>query len=136
MTLELVRVVIDFGLVILIWMVQRVVYPSFTYYTKTELHQWHQRYTLNLSAIVMPLMFGQLFIYAFQLYLRPSLFTCCGMGLVLFLWISTFLQFVPLHQQISSHQHSDKTLRLLVRRNWLRTILWTLLFVWSCYDFL
>ena len=41
MTIDIARVIIDFGAVVLIWMVQLVVYPSFTYFQKKELMDWH-----------------------------------------------------------------------------------------------
>ena len=50
----------DFGLLVLIWMVQLVVYPGFKYYQRERLLEWHARYTSRISYIVGPLMLGQL----------------------------------------------------------------------------
>ncbi|MGB3607746.1 MAG: hypothetical protein WA775_15925 [Psychroserpens sp.] len=136
MTLDLVRLLIDFGLVVLIWMVQLIVYPSFLYYTQTNLCGWHKRYTANLSIIVMPLMFGQLGIYAFQAILLPTLFSITGFAIVILLWAITFIQFVPLHRAISEQRATQRTLRALVLRNWIRTGLWSLLSIWSIWSYL
>jgi hypothetical protein len=135
MDLELPRVLIDFGLVVLIWMVQLLIYPSFKHFPSSVLFKWHSRYTFNMALVVMPLMLGQLIIYTIQIFFEQTLFSICGMLIVLTLWMSTFIQFVPLHQQISDNSFSNKTLELLVSRNWIRTALWTGLFIWSLITF-
>ncbi|SDS16244.1 hypothetical protein SAMN04515667_1549 [Formosa sp. Hel1_31_208] len=134
MIIDLARVIIDFGLVILIWMVQLTVYPSFKHYSRDGLLQWHSRYTKNIAIIVMPLMFGQLIIYFYQVFVSQNLFSILGLTIVILLWVSTFVQFVPLHQQINGNQHTYKTLVQLIMRNWIRTILWSALFLWSLIE--
>ena len=136
MTIELIRLLIDFGLVILIWMVQLNIYPSFRYYTREDLVRWHQKYTLGIAVIVIPLMFGQLGIYGYQLFESQALFPILGFAIVILQWILTFAIFVPLHNAIGQNLHSEQTLRKLVKRNWWRTILWTALFVWSLFEYL
>lgn len=135
MDLEQLRILIDFGLVVLIWMVQLLIYPSFKHFPPNALLKWHSRYTFNMAVIVIPLMFGQLIIYAVQIFKDQTVFSICGILIVLTLWVSTFLQFVPLHQQISNDSFSEKTLKLLETRNWIRTVLWTGLFIWSLIAF-
>lgn len=134
MDLELPRVLLDFGLMVLIWMVQLLIYPSFKHFTPTSLLKWHSRYTFHMALIVIPLMFGQLIVYAIQVFQEQSLFNVFGMLVVLTLWISTFSQFVPLHQKISNNSFSERTLALLVSRNWIRVVLWTALFIYSCIE--
>ena len=134
MDLEQARIVIDFGLVILIWMVQLLIYPSFKHFSPTSLLKWHIRYTFNMALIVIPIMFGQLIIYSIQVFQEQSLFNVCGMIVVLTLWVSTFLLFMPLHRKIITNSFSKKTLALLVSRNWIRVALWTGLLVWSLYS--
>lgn len=136
MIIDLIRVIIDFGLVILIWMVQLTVYPSFKHFTRDGLLHWHSRYTKNMAIIVIPLMFGQLIIYSYQVFASQNLFSILGLAIVILLWVSTFVQFVPMHQQINGNQHTDKTLAQLVMRNWIRTALWSVLFVWSLIEVL
>jgi len=131
MDLERLRLLLDFGLMVLIWMVQLLIYPSFKHFSPTALLKWHSRYTLHMALIVIPLMFGQLIVYVIQVFQEQSLFNVFGMLVVFILWISTFLQFVPLHQKISNSSFSERTLALLVSRNWIRVALWTGLFVWS-----
>lgn len=136
MTIELARLLIDFGLVILIWMVQLNIYPSFLYYAREDLVQWHQKYTVGIAVIVIPLMFGQLGIYGYQLFQSQSFFPILGFTIVILQWILTFSVFVPLHNAIGQNLHGEKTLQYLVKRNWWRTLLWTGLFVWSLIEYI
>ncbi len=54
------RQLIDFGLVVLLWLVQRIIYPSFMQVAPERLVEWHAQYTQQMGYIVVPLMFGQL----------------------------------------------------------------------------
>ena len=58
--IEITRLLLDFGLCILIWMVQLIVYPSFLFFSDNNLFTWHKTYTKAIALIVMPLMLGQL----------------------------------------------------------------------------
>ena len=133
MGIDTIRLLFDAGLFILIWMIQLVVYPSFQYYKKEDLIKWHKRYTLSLSFIVIPLIFGQLIVAFMQLLRLQEFETILSLTLVIGVWISTFLQFVPIHNQIGKNIISDKLLKQLVNKNWLRTFLWTLIFAWSIF---
>ena len=132
MSLEVIRLLLDFGLVILIWIIQRIVYPSFLYYTKENLLTWHKEYTARFAVIVIPIMFAQLGVSAYQLSISFNLYTIVSIVIISLVWLSTFLQFVPIHSNIARATVDEKTLELLVRKNWIRTALWTLLFVISC----
>lgn len=120
---------VDFGMVVLIWIVQLVVYPGFLFYAKEDLLRWHGQYTGAITIIVMPLMLGQLCLHGWKLYNQFS-----SMGLVIFLlvlstWAVTFLVSVPLHNQISSGVDIEVASAKLVSTNWIRTVQWTLIFI-------
>lgn len=127
--LDLLCLLFDFGLVVLIWMVQLIVYPSFLYYTSKNLLLWHQKYTQRLALIVIPLMLGQLILSAFQVYQNLTSYSLSTFLIVLFLWGITLLKFAPMHGEISQGNTSKEFLTNLVRWNWIRTVLWSLLFV-------
>jgi hypothetical protein len=129
MTVEIIRLLLDFGLVVLIWIIQRIVYPSFLHYSSENLIIWHKEYTSRFSVIVIPLMIGQLGISMYQAFIVTNLYTVVSLVIVIIIWLSTFLQFVPIHSNISKGQVNEKTLNSLVAKNWLRTFLWSLLFV-------
>jgi len=131
MTIETLRVLFDFGLLILIWIVQLVVYPSFKYYQQDRLLEWHKKYTGQITYIVLPLMLGQLLISGIQLWNALNWYSGISFLIIVLLWGSTFLQFVPMHNKISKGVFNQKTLEQLVLRNWLRTFLWTTLFCLS-----
>ncbi|WP_431136886.1 hypothetical protein [Psychroserpens mesophilus] len=135
MRLDLIRIIIDFGLVVLIWMIQIIVYPSFKYYSNNGLIKWHKKYTFRLALIVIPLMCFQLFIYAFQTLKLHNAYPILGLTIVVLIWFYTFWQFVPLHNKIQSDTHSVETLSDLTRKNWFRTLLWTILFILSVLEF-
>jgi hypothetical protein len=132
--LETVRLICDSGLLVLIWMVQLIVYPSFSYYKVSDLYQWHDTYTQRIAVIVIPLMFGQLITTGIQVLLQQNFYTVSSSALLLLVWLSTFLQFVPLHSNISKKWEVEKAIKGLILKNWIRTILWSLLFILSCYS--
>ena len=133
MSIAIIRLLLDFGLMVLIWMIQRIVYPSFLDYNTENLVVWHRKYISRLNPIVMPLMFGQLGISIYQVTISVNLYTVLSLGIIVLIWTSTFLQFVPIHSNISKGRVSEKMLKELINKNWIRTALWTLLFLSSFY---
>ena len=131
MSIAVVRLLFDFGLLVLIWIVQRIVYPSFLHYNSKDLINWHSAYTSRFTFIVMPLMLGQLVISIYQLIMEINFYTSLSLIIIILIWVSTFLQFVPIHGKISKGEVSQKLLVSLVKKNWIRTFLWTVLFLYS-----
>lgn len=131
MSITILRLLFDFGLLVLIWIVQRIVYPGFLHYNPKNLINWHKVYTSRLTFIVMPLMLGQLGISIVQLIMEINLYTVLSFIIIIVIWVSTFMQFVPIHAQISKGKASQKMLDSLVKKNWIRTFLWTALFLYS-----
>ena len=131
MSITILRLLFDFGLLVLIWIVQRIVYPSFLHYDAKDLVNWHREYTSRFTFIVMPLMLGQLGISIYQLIMEIDLYTVLSIIIIIVIWVSTFLQFVPIHAQISKGKASQNMLDSLVKKNWIRTFLWTALFLYS-----
>lgn len=129
--IALIQLIIDFGLIILIWMVQLIIYPSFLHYDYKNLVVWHQKYTRRITIIVATLMFIQLGIALFNVFFHFAIPTSITLCIVVFLWVFTFTSFVPLHTKISEGKHNQKMLETLVLRNWGRTFLWTVLFIFD-----
>jgi len=117
----------DAGLVVLIWMVQLIVYPSFLYYQPKDLVSWHQKYTNRIAVVVVPLMVLQLVIASYDVFNLFDMLNTTRFLLVIFLWIFTFTSFAPLHFKITNNNFDEKLLNKLIQRNWLRTLLWSLL---------
>lgn len=125
------QLIVNFGLVVLIWMVQLIVYPSFLHYKKENLIPWHQKYTQKITVIVVPLMLFQLALAIYFAFQNLSVTTIISSLTILFLWGFTFTSFAPVHFKISSGKHTQKDLYLLVKRNWWRTFLWSALFIFD-----
>lgn len=134
--LDLFRLLVDFGFLVLIWAVQLIIYPSFNYYSKENLYIWHNSYTTRVSFIVLPIMLSQLILAFVQLYKIQDWYTILSMLIIIALWLLTFLIFVPLHQSIDKNQPNKNACVKLVTKNWMRTVLWTLLFVLSLLHYI
>ena len=133
--LELIKLTTDFGLLVLIWIVQLIIYPSFRFYTPEDLQKWHRQYTKRITAVVMPLMLTQLMVYVLQLFDGFAVYNLISVVVVFLLWLITFAVFVPLHQMIETNTFKTSTLSNLVKYNWIRTVLWSLLFLISlCHE--
>ena len=125
--IEITRLVLDVGLLVLTWMIQLIVYPSFLFYTAKELIAWHKMYTKAIALIVIPLMLGQLGITIYQVFLEQNTYTSTSIVLVVSIWGITLLKFAPMHQQISEGNTQIQLLKKLVQNNWIRTIIWNIL---------
>jgi hypothetical protein len=128
-TILQISLLIDAGLVVLIWMVQLIIYPSFTYYKIENLIKWHQKYTTGIAVIVIPLMLSQLIIAVIDVFLNFNWLSAATASIVLFLWVFTFLNFAPLHLKITTGEVTRELLLRLIRLNWIRTFFWSLLFI-------
>lgn len=121
----------DFGLVVLVWLVQLVIYPSFHFFGNDGLHRWHTIYTSKVTLVVLPLMAGQLLSHSFGLFHHFDLFRSFIYLLVVSNWIITFMYAIPAHQKIGKGNDVSTSIDLLLRINWIRTILWSLIFILS-----
>lgn len=123
-----IRIAVDFGLVVLIWLVQLIIYPGFRYYSPAELALWHPKYSNLITVVVGPLMVAQVGLVGWLLLNRFSGFTLTSAVLVGLMWASTAFQAVPIHNAIAAGDATPETLANLVRVNWVRTVGWTLIF--------
>lgn len=132
MDLGIVRLVLDFSLLVLILIVQLIIYPSFRYFKDRDLIKWHHSYTKRIGGIVMPLMTGQLVIGVIQVFQdSSSIYNIVYFLLVIGVWLSTFFQFVPMHSLISRSMVNNELINKLIVMNWLRTVLWLMIFLLS-----
>ena len=123
------KAIVDFGLVVLIWMTQLVVYPSFTYFSENDLVSWHTRYTTAVSIVVMPLMMSQVALHGLGLVQDFAWIKVGAAVLIGLAWVNTFFYAVPLHNQIAAQQDVALASKGLVSVNWIRTVLWSLVFL-------
>ncbi|MFQ3213117.1 MAG: hypothetical protein ACI9C9_000643 [Marivirga sp.] len=129
--LNLILTIIDFGLLILAWLVQAIIYPSFQYIDRQKLVSWHNRYQRSISYFVLPLMLLQIAISFLLMIDNWKFLNIIHFTLILIIWLSTFLQAVPLHGRIANQEELNVTIPKLVKVNLLRTLLWTATFMIS-----
>ena len=124
----LVHLGATWALVGLIWFVQVVHYPLFSYVGGAVFagyEEQHTRRTGWLVGVLMPLEAGS----ALWLVLSPppgvdGSWLLFGLLLVATLWLTTLLVHVPLHRRLSRGFDTYLGNRLVVS-NWIRTALWT-----------
>lgn len=129
--IEYGKLVIDFGLVVLVWVVQFAIYPGFKYFKKAGLQHWHPTYSRQISWVVAPLMLAQLGIAFYMLTIVQSWFVIGNLILVAATWIITFFWAVPLHKHIEKHYDSDKEIDQLITLNLVRAWIWTIICIWT-----
>jgi len=132
MNIQIANIILDFGMLVLIWIVQLVIYPGFKDYQKQDLLRWHKKYIDRITYIVMPLMIGQLSLVVVQVYMSFQFYNTITLVLLLLFWASTFFQFVPMHNSISFGNLNTYALDMLVRKNWIRTCILTFVFFGDC----
>ncbi len=125
--LSLVQTITTFGMFGVIWVIQLVHYPAFAYMDSNRFVQLHQHHTTGISLLVVPLMLGELIAAAGLCFLpeQVSVWQWVLLGLVVMIWLSTFLLQVPLHGQLGQGLNQDVAQRL-VSTNWIRTVLWSI----------
>ncbi|MEO9952181.1 hypothetical protein [Nonlabens sp.] len=134
----LTKLLIDFGLVVLIWMVQIIIYPSFLHYTSEKLSVWHPLYTRKITSIVAPLMLAQLSIsvYLMITQLTYSFYEIIDLLLIATNWLLTMLVFISLHEKIE-HNSTDRDIQTkLVKYNWVRVVLFCSIFLFNFINIL
>ncbi|MDG3005694.1 DUF1772 domain-containing protein [Paludisphaera mucosa] len=120
---------VSFGLVVLIWIVQLVVYPGFDPIAPERLVSWHARYTRAITWIVGPLMLSQVALLGWLLHDRPSPRLGLAAAAVAVAWLATAFLAVPAHDALQADGHDADVIRRLVATNWIRTVAWTLAFL-------
>lgn len=134
--LQSLALIFDTGCLILIWLVQLVIYPSFLYYGASDLKKWHSKYTGQITVVVLPLMVGQLITSSMLAYLEISALNLTKLALVLINWVLTFAVFVPLHQKLEYITEPLQLTKALIFKNWLRTSIWSFIFLFTLFEIL
>jgi len=123
--LTIINVVVSWGAVILIWLVQLVHYPTFRYIDADQFQDFHQHHTHSITLIVMPLMLIELGLAIYLMWQSNfGKIEIIAFALVVGVWLSTFLIQIPLHHALSDGKNLT-IIDKLVASNWWRTFLWT-----------
>jgi DMSO reductase anchor subunit len=119
---------VDFGMCVVLLLLQLVIYPSFLRVEPSELVAWHKAYTFRVSFVILPLMLGQLALAILTVLDDASILEWTAFALVIVCWYLTFFVSVPLHRKIEQNDISRETRQKLITTNWPRTILWSVIF--------
>ena len=120
---------VDFGICVILWLVQCIIYPSFLRMEGESLIEWHQTYVFRFTWIIAPLMILQLSLAVWAVVEVGVFRNWLILSLVLICWALSFFVSVPLHRKIDQGDPTQVERRQLIRTNWPRTILWTAIFV-------
>jgi hypothetical protein len=120
--------IVTWFLVGLIWIVQRVHYPSMHYVEPDRFVPFEKMHCDRIGQIVAPIMILEGVIAAGLLFLAPNAMALglavVGVVLAAINWWSTFFIQVPLHNHLQQGKNTD-TIDRLVATNWIRTIAWS-----------
>lgn len=130
-TLELT---ISFGLLVLIWIIQILHYPSFHFIQTQAYSEFAHFHSSRITMIVLPLMVTEIFLAAFHLYKFQNLEYVTLFLLVILVWLSTFFIQVPCHNTLASGYNREVVQRL-IDTNWIRTLLWSFRFIWLAWKY-
>lgn len=109
----------------IIWYVQWVHYPGFASVDQNHWPAFHRRHTGMTGAIVAPLMIGEAITGLILLALHPAWVAgWISLGLLTVVWLTTFMQMVPLHHRLEKNPNAS-LIRRLIEANRVRTAAWS-----------
>ena len=115
---------VDTVFLYLIWVIQLVIYPSFKYISDQNFSKWHKNYCNIIGIFVIPLMLFQLIE---SVILVIDFRSVLNFAVVIITWALTFTVFVQIHKKLSNEGNKKDIINTLLRLNWLRVFLWSLL---------
>ena len=125
-TIGMLNVVVSWGLVVLIWLVQIIIYPSFREIPEANFTKYHRWYGLRICLFVIPLMaFEILFLISLALKTNWPFIVYISLLMVGIVWLSTFLMQIPIHLKLGIKKDVF-LIEKLVKTNWIRTMAWSI----------
>ena len=113
----------------LIWLIQLVHYPLFSYVGSKEFRIFHENHKIFITPVVGIVMIVELVtsgIIIFQIPNGiPNWTAIVGIILLGVIWFSTLLFQIPFHKKLST-KFDENVLMMLINTNWIRTICWSL----------
>ena len=124
---------IDFAMLVFLWLVQIIIYPSFKKISKESIFSWHKSYQTRVSIIMSPIMLLQMYQITFDVFHTISSITIIRFLLLLVSWLLTIAVSVPLHRKIENNKDLEYSIDRLIKTNLPRTFTWTTIY---CTHFL
>lgn len=135
------NLVVSSFMVGLIWLIQLVSYPLFSYVNVGDFQKYHSRHVKKITPIVALAMTLEASIALILLIFTPS--DSVGLLvintlLVCLIWVSTAFIQIPYHQRLEFPKNQILYTEKLIKTNWIRTILWTfklIISIWVLMSF-
>ena len=125
-TIDVLHIAVSWGLLVLIWLVQLILYPAFLRIPERQFTAYHRWYAMRITLIVLPLMIGEIILLMGWWWMGTDRSAAYLATLaVIVVWLSTFRLQVPIHRRLQ-HGKDDTLIHRLVWTNWIRTAAWTL----------
>jgi len=128
------ELVVTFGLMILIWIIQILHYPSFHFVHAEAFSEFAQFHSSRITMIVLPLMLTEISLASYRVLKSPDLEQVALFLLVIAIWLSTFFIQVPCHNKLA-YGDDREVVQKLIDTNWIRTALWSVKFFWLAWKF-
>ena len=135
------NLVVSSFMVGLIWLIQLVSYPLFSYVNVGDFQKYHSHHVKKITPIVALAMTLEASIALILLIFTPS--DSIGLLvintlLVCLIWVSTAFIQIPYHQRLEFPKNQILYTEKLIKTNWIRTILWTfklIISIWVLMSF-
>ena len=115
-----------FAMTGVIWLVQVVQYPGFSRDSACDFRSFHAHHCRSIGFVVGPLMSVELLTsLVLAVSASPAWFWWSMLAALVTIWLSTGFVQGPLHSRLAREGPRPELLELLIRWNWLRTLLWT-----------
>ena len=107
-----------------IWFVQIVHYPLFRGVGEAGFAEYERQHTRRTGYVLAVPMLAELATAVALAWRMGGGLAWSGLGLLMCIWLSTWLWQVPAHRRLEQG-FDDATHRRLLRTNWVRTIAWS-----------
>ncbi len=123
---DILNTAVSWGLLILIWLVQVIIYPGFHRIPAANFVTYHRWYAFRISVVVLPLMIGEIVLLVCWWWGGAERSAAYIAALAVFVvWLSTFGLQVPTHKRLQNGK-DDALIVRLVATNWIRTLAWSI----------
>ena len=116
---------IDLTMLVFLWLVQVIIYPSFKEISKESILHWHKAYQFKISIIMGPVMLFQFYVITFDVINSVSQVSIIRFLLLIASWLLTIMVSVPLHRKIERNEDLENSINKLIQTNVPRTLTWT-----------
>ena len=120
---------LDLAMLVFLWLVQIIIYPSFKKISRESILSWHKSYQTKVCFIMGPIMLLQIYGITIDLINSVSPMTVIRFILLTLSWLLTVMISVPLHKKIENNNDLERSIDKLIKTNAPRTFTWTAIYL-------